>query len=86
MIASNKLPYNIAMFSFLGFLERLEKNHYAAKYKMYKEISKWLNSDKEGRAVKANISSLLKNSSENKARYTAYKHKEAVQTDYQNIK
>ncbi len=86
LISSNELPYCIAMFDYLGFLKHLEKNHLQTKYKLNKEIGKWLNSDKDGRAVKGNISSLLKNTTENKERYTAHLHKETVQNDYQKLK
>ena len=85
-ISENGLPYAIAMFDYLQFIQYLEKQHFDSKYKLNKEVSKWLNSDKEGRAVKGNISSLLKNTTENKARYTAYKHKENVTKDYEQLK
>jgi hypothetical protein len=86
IIAKNNLPYQIAMFDYLGFIEHLHTKYFPTKYKLHKEISKWLNSDKDGRAVKANISSLLKNSTENKSRYTAYKHIQTVEKDYQKLK
>lgn len=85
-IAESGLPYAIAMFDYLGFIQYLEANHFDTKYKLNIEVSKWFNSDKEGRAVKGNISSLLKNSTENKNRYTAYKHKENVIKDYELLK
>ena len=74
------------MFDFLKFLDHLEKEHFKTKKKLFSEVSKWYNSDKEGRAVKGNISSLLKNTTENKDRYTAHQHKQIVQTDYQKLK
>lgn len=86
LICSNKLPYGIAMFDFLGFLEHLEKEHFNIKYKLNMEISKWYNSDIEGRAVKANISTLYKSSTEDKTRYTAHLHKEIVKKDYEKLK
>lgn len=86
LISSNNLPYCIAMFDYLGYIKHLEKEYFNLKYKLHKEVSRWFNSDKEGRAVKGNISSLLKNTTENKGRYTAYKHKETVQKDYQKLK
>jgi hypothetical protein len=85
-ITTNELPYAVAMFDYLGFFEHLEEQHFTAKYRMYKEVSKWFNSDKEGRAIKANISTLLKRSREDKKRYTAHLHKETVRKDYQNLK
>jgi len=85
-ISSNGLPYAIAMFDFLLFIPYLEKNHFDSKYKLNIEISKWFNSSKDGRAVKGNISSLLNNTTENKKRYTAHKHKETVVNDYEELK
>lgn len=86
MISKNGLPYSIAMFEFLGFLKHIEDEHFKTKYKLNKEISKWFNSDKEGRAVKGNISSLSVKSKEDKRKYTAHTHKETVKTDYQKLK
>lgn len=85
-IAESGLPYAIAMFDYLQFIPYLEKKHFDSKYKLNREISKWFDSDKEGRAVRGNISSLLKNTTENKDRYTAYKHKENVIKDYELLK
>lgn len=85
-IAESGLPYAIAMFDYLQFISYLEKKHFDSKYKLNREVSKWFDSDKEGRAVKGNISSLLKNTTENKDRYTAYKHKENVIKDYEQLK
>ena len=84
LISSKKIPYAIAMFDFLGFLKYLEKEHYPIKYKLNTEISNWFNSD--SRTIKGNISSLLKNTTEDKDRYTAYLHKETVGNDYQSLK
>jgi hypothetical protein len=85
-IAESGLPYAIAMFDYLQFIPYLEKKHFDRKYKLNREVSKWFDSDKDGRAVKGNISSLLKNTTENKDRYTAYKHKENVIKDYELLK
>lgn len=85
-IAESGLPYAIAMFDYLQFIPYLEKKHFDRKYKLNREVSKWFDSDNEGRAVKGNISSLLKNTTENKDRYTAYKHKENVIKDYELLK
>jgi len=86
LISTNGLPYSIAMFEFLDFLKHLETEHFTTKYKLNKEVAKWFNSDKEGRAVKGNISSLSDYSTENKSKYTAHTHKETVKTDYQKLK
>ncbi len=86
MISTNGLPYSIAMFEYLGFLKHIENEHFKTKYKLNKEVAKWFNSDKEGRAVKGNISSLSEYSKEDKSKYTAHTHKETVKTDYQKLK
>ena len=86
LISSNDLPYKIAMCNYLGFLNHLEKEYFQTKYKLHIEVAKWFNSDKKGRAVKGNISSLLTNTTENKSRYTAHTHNETVKEDYQKLK
>lgn len=86
MISANGLPYSIAMFEFLGFLKHIENEHFEAKCKLNKEVAKWFNSDKDGRAVKGNISSLSEYSKEDKKKYTAHLHKKTVKTDYQKLK
>jgi hypothetical protein len=86
LINSKPLPYRIAMFDNLGFLRYLAKEHFLIKHKLYKEVSLWFNSDKDGRAVKGNISSLLPNTTENLNRYTAHNYKETVKKDYENLK
>ncbi len=84
LISSNSLPYQIAMFEHAGFINHLLTEHFLVKYKMHFEISKWLGVD--SRAVKGNISSMQKNTTENKKRYTAHHYKETVEKDYQNLK
>jgi len=86
LISSNNLPYSIAMFDFLGFLKHIETEHFKTKTKLNKEVAKWFNSDKDGRAVKGNISSLSDYSAENKTKYTAHTHKETAIKDYRKLK
>lgn len=81
------MPYCIAMFEYLGFLSYLQSEKFPSQYAMCRELSKWFNSDKEGRSIKGNIGSLVRVTTEqNKKRYTAHLHKEKVKTDYLNIK
>jgi len=61
-------------------------NGFQIKNKLYKEVSKWFDSDKDGRNVKGNIYVLSKSSKEDKTRYTAFKHKEKVIKDYEQLK
>ncbi|MDC8104540.1 hypothetical protein MTQ00_08310 [Chryseobacterium sp. B21-037] len=86
LISDSKLPYVVAMLDYLDYFTYLERNHFKTKYRLHIEVSKWFNSDKEGRAIKGNVNSLLKSSNENKTRYTAFKHKEKVIRDYEELK
>jgi hypothetical protein len=85
-IAENGIPYAVAMFDYLGFISYLEINYFRTQYELIRKVSKWFNSDSEGRAIKGNINSLIIHSTENKARYTAFKHKEKVSFDYEQLK
>ncbi len=85
-INSEPLPYKIAMFDYLDFLNHLQSNYFTSKYKLNKELSKWFKSDNEGRTIKGHINSLNSFSNEDKNRYTAHLHKEIVQKDYKNLK
>jgi hypothetical protein len=84
LISTNGLPYSIAMFDFLGFFKYLKKEYFRTSYKLNQKIAIWFDTDE--RAVKGNISTLHENSTENKERYTAHKHKETVAKDYKNLK
>jgi hypothetical protein len=86
LICNNHLPYNIAMFDYLEFLTYLKDEHFKTIEKLNKEVGKWFETDKNGRAVKGNISVLNPVSKEDRTRYTAHIHKEKVKTDYQNLK
>ena len=78
------LPFAIAMFDYLGFLSHLNKKHFPTGYTLNKEIGKWF--DMGERTVKGNISSLSYNTTEDKNRYTAHKHKESVISYYEALK
>lgn len=85
-ISESGLPYAIAMLDYLQFLPHLLSNYFDSKYKLYREVSKWFDSDSDGRSVKGNLGSLLNKTGENRNRYTAYKHKENVISDYEQLK
>lgn len=85
LLNSDKIPYRIAMFDYLGYLTYLEKEHFTTKKELQKNISKWFDSDKDGRTIKGNINSLYEKSSESK-RYTSHLHKEKVEKDYNSLK
>ncbi len=85
-ICKGKLPYAIAMLDFLGFIKNLTTNYSKSNYNLYKILSKLLNGGKNERLIKGNVAVLSDKSNEDKSRYTAYKHKETVINDYQQLK
>jgi hypothetical protein len=85
LISNNKLPYQIAMLDFLGFID-LVSQHFNTHIGLQKKLSKILGSDKNGRAVRGNLNSLSSKTAEDLDRYTARKHKLKVQNDYNQLK
>jgi len=86
LISSNGLPYSIAMLDYLGFLIHLERCHFKTKKNRSKTVSEWLDSDKDGRAVRGNMDTLTKIPTDKNQRYTAYLHKERVKKDYEELR
>jgi len=79
----DSISYSVAMFDYLGFFIYLEEKHFSYnKRKMQLEISKWFESDKDGRRIRGLINSLSKNAE----KYNSYKFKAKVIEDYQKIK
>jgi hypothetical protein len=83
-IGNEDLPYQIAMFDYLGFFDSLEKGYCNGKSQLYKLVAKILKSQE--RAVKGNILVLNPKSSESRLRYTSHVHKERVRKDYEKLK
>jgi hypothetical protein len=82
LLSTNKMPYGIAMFDYLGFCENLDREQ-GTKYRANKVLSKLYNEKaKDGTSAKHYRRSLIKPSS----RYKAGDYKEIVKTDYQNLK
>lgn len=86
LISTNGLPYSIAMFDFLEFLEHMRKNHFTTHNQLNVEVARWFFASKDGRSVKGNISVLINTSTENREKYTSHIHKEQVQNDFYNLK
>lgn len=86
LISTNGLPYSIAMFDFLEFLEHMRNNHFTTHNQLNVEVARWFFASKDGRSVKGNISVLINNSTENREKYTSHIHKEQVQKDFNNLK
>lgn len=84
LLIANGLPYSIAMFDYIGFIKYLDKEHFKSSYKRNRAISNWFDSDKDGRAVRGYVNSMLTNPE--KGRYKAHLHKEKVQKDFQTLK
>ena len=85
-LSESPLAYVIAMLDYLQFITHLEKNYLKIKKQLNRQVSQWFDSDKEGRAVKGNISVLSKNTKEDKKRYKAHLHKENVIKEYEQLK
>lgn len=85
LLITNNLPYCIAMFDYLSFLNYLEKEHFITKNSLFIGISEWFECEKSGRTVKGNINSLSGHTNESKSRYTAYKHVGIVQENYKEL-
>ena len=86
LLTDNEMPYCIAMFEYLEFLQFLEKEYYKTKDKLHRGLSEFFDVDKSGRSIKGNISVLLAYSKEDKTRYTAHKYQETVIKDYEKLK
>jgi hypothetical protein len=84
LISSNGLPYNIAMFDFLGFIRHLKAEHFTTDYKLFKAVAIWF--EVSARSVKGNVYVLNEKSNENRTRYTADQQKKKVQKDYEELK
>lgn len=84
LMNTNGMPYSIAMFDHLGFLEHLKKEYFDTANKIEKIIAEWFNCD--SRTAKGQIAVLKPYSKENRNRYTADKHIKTVQKDYDKLK
>jgi hypothetical protein len=84
-IVSNKgIGYKIAMFDFVGFLNHLEREYFPSKNVLQKQISSWLESDKDGRTVRGHMNALVKQPDSND-RYKSYIYKEQVRKHYESL-
>lgn len=84
LLSTKGLPYSIAMFEYLDFLNHLKVEHFTSGEKLFAGIAKWFEVGE--RAVKGNINVLNKVSKENRTRYTADQHKEIAEKDYEVLK
>ena len=86
LLTDNEMPYCIAMFDYLEFLQFLKKEYFKTKDKLHKGLSEFFQVNKGGRSIKGNINVLLPYSNEDKTRYTAHKYQETVIKDYEKLK
>jgi len=84
LISKNDIPYIIAMFEYLGFLNYLKDEHFSTKNNLYKGVSKWLGFDQ--RTIRGNYLVLNEFSKENRKRFTADQQKQTVQKNYEALK
>ena len=84
IINTNELPYQIAMFDFLGFINHFVQEYGYTKTVTYSKIAEILSVT--SRSVRGNILVLQEFSKEDKTRYTSYKYKVQVQNDYHSLK
>jgi len=83
-INNNELPYQVAMFDFLGFIDFYEKEYGYSRIVIYRKIAEILTVTT--RMVKGNYLVLQDFSKEDRKRYTSYKYREQVIKDYQMLK
>ncbi len=81
----NNMPYTIALFHHIGFIDHLEQHVFSKKDKLYKKLSSILNIDKSGRTVRGLINSLKPVSNENISKYTAHIHILDATEDFKSI-
>jgi hypothetical protein len=72
ILASIKIPFQIALLHELGFIEFLKKNYVNSDVKLFKKLAEILETNE--RIVKGNIYVLKPYSNENRNRYTAHQH------------
>jgi hypothetical protein len=84
ILNDNELPYQVAMFDFLGFFDYFEKEYGLSKNITYKKIAEIL--AVAARSVRGNVLVLQDNSKEDRQRYTSYNYKDQVRNDYIMLK
>jgi len=89
LICSNEVPYKIAMFDFLGFIDYFLNEYAATRTEMYEKFAGIFCAGIRPvsvRTVQGNIIDLLKNPANRDPRYTASLHKEEVKKHYETLK
>jgi hypothetical protein len=82
LISKNKMPYGIAMFDFLGFIDHLDRENgtaYKANFILSRLFKPEAKDDTSAKHLRRSLVKPLQ-------RYKAILHKETVQTDYEKLK
>lgn len=83
-MATNKIPYQIAMLHFLGFIEYMRSNHTRTNEMLFKRLAEILDSPQ--RSISGNYRVLRPKTDEDTDRYTAHAHIKTVEKDYKTLK
>jgi len=89
LICVNDVPYKIAMFDFLSFIDYFLTEYAATRTEMYKKFAEIFcagNRPVSERTIQGNINDLSKNSANRDPRYTASIHREEVKNHYETLK
>lgn len=78
LISINKMPYIIAMFDYLNFIDWLYKKYCKTLKERNIKIASWFDTDKDGTAVRRSINSLNPTKKKPIQRNKAYTHNEHV--------
>jgi hypothetical protein len=89
LIFTNEVPYKIAMFDFLSFIDYFYNEYSSTRKEMYKRFGEIFcagNKPVSERTIQGNINDLNKKSADRDPRYTASFHKEEVKKHYEALK
>ncbi len=81
----NNIPYTIALFHHIGFLDHLEQNVFRKKDALHKKLSNILGIDKSGRTIRGLINCFKPKSKENLNKYTSNNHLLDAAEDFKSI-
>jgi hypothetical protein len=85
MIFSGNMGYTVAMLEFLGFFDYLQSEVFKTKKEMFQVVSLIFEYEKSGRSISGQHSSLSPMYQDLNGKYNAYKYKDQVNIDYQQL-
>ena len=89
LICANDVPYRIAMFDFLSFVDYFLSEYASTRTEMYKKFAEIFcagNRPVSVRTIQGNINDLRKSPTNRDSRYTASLHIEEVKNHYETLK